>query len=45
MSDQALREQLAQLLRWEDAHPGLERIVEGVPPDQWGTPAAGLCAT
>ena len=42
MSDQALREHLARLLGWEDAHPGLERIVEGVPPDQWGTSVAGL---
>jgi hypothetical protein len=42
MSDQALREQLARLLGWEDAHAGLERIVDGVPPDRWGASAAGL---
>jgi uncharacterized damage-inducible protein DinB len=42
MSDQALREQLARLLGWEDAHAGLERIVDGVPPDKWGAAAAGL---
>ena len=42
MSDQTLREQLAHLLGWEDAHAGLERIVDGVPPDKWGATAPGL---
>jgi uncharacterized damage-inducible protein DinB len=42
MSDQALREQLARLLGWEDAHASLERIVDGVPAEKWGAAAAGL---
>lgn len=42
MSDRALREQLAALLRWEDAHAGLDRIVEGVPHDRWSAGAPGL---
>jgi uncharacterized damage-inducible protein DinB len=42
MSDRALREQLAALLRWEDAHAGLDRIAEGVPHDRWTAAAAGL---
>ena len=42
MSDRALREQLAALLRWEDAHAGLDRVVEGVPSDRWSAGAPGL---
>jgi uncharacterized damage-inducible protein DinB len=42
MSDRALREQLAALLQWEDAHAGLERIAEGVPQDRWAAKAPGL---
>jgi hypothetical protein len=42
MSDRALREHLAALLRWEDAHSSLDRIVEGVPEDRWGASAPGL---
>ena len=42
MNDRALREQLAGLLGWEDAHAGLERIAEGVSLDRWGASAAGL---
>jgi uncharacterized damage-inducible protein DinB len=42
MSDRALREHVAALLRWEDAHPGLDRIVEGVPQDRWAATASGL---
>jgi|SRR5688572_30311481 uncharacterized damage-inducible protein DinB len=42
MSDQALREQLAAVLRWEDAHASLDRVVEGVPQTRWSAPAAGL---
>lgn len=42
MSDQALREQLAALLRWEDAHANLERIAAGVPHDRWSASAPGL---
>lgn len=42
MSDRALREQLAALLQWEDAHAGLDRIVQGVPQDRWAASAPGL---
>jgi len=42
MSDRALREQLAAVLRWEDAHAGLDRIVDGVPQDRWSASAPGL---
>ena len=42
MSDRALRDHVAALIGWEDAHAGLEQVVDGVPPDQWGAPAPGL---
>ena len=42
MSDQALRDHVAALIGWEDAHSGLERIVDGVPADKWGAAAPGL---
>jgi uncharacterized damage-inducible protein DinB len=42
MSDQALRDHVAALLRWEDAHAGMDRIVHGVPTDRWGDRATGL---
>jgi uncharacterized damage-inducible protein DinB len=42
MSDQALREQLAAVLRWEDAHANLDRVVEGVPQTRWSAAATGL---
>ena len=42
MSDRALREQLAALLGWEDAHAGLDRIAGGVPHDRWSAKAPGL---
>ncbi len=42
MSDQALREHLAAVLHWEDAHAGLDRIVDGIPPDRWSAIAPGL---
>jgi uncharacterized damage-inducible protein DinB len=42
MSDQALRDHVAALLHWEDAHAGVERIVRGVPTDHWGDRASGL---
>lgn len=42
MNDRALREQVAALLRWEDAHAGLDRIVERVPQDRWAASSAGL---
>ena len=42
MSDRALREQLAALLGWEDAHASLDRIAVGVPYDRWSASAPGL---
>jgi uncharacterized damage-inducible protein DinB len=42
VSDQALREHVAALLSWQDAHAGLEQIVDGVPAGKWAAPAAGL---
>jgi hypothetical protein len=42
VSDRALREQLAALLRWEDAHASLDRIADGVPHDRWSASAPGL---
>jgi uncharacterized damage-inducible protein DinB len=42
MSDRALREQLAAVLRWEDAHASLDRVAEGVPHARWSAGAAGL---
>ena len=42
MSDKALRDQVAALLSWEDAHAGWDPIVDGVPDDQWGAEAPGL---
>lgn len=42
MSDTALRDHVAALLRWEDAHAGIEHIVDGIPPDKWAAAAPGL---
>jgi uncharacterized damage-inducible protein DinB len=42
VSDKALRDHVAALIGWEDAHAGLDRIVEGVPADKWGAAAPGL---
>jgi hypothetical protein len=42
MSDRALREHLAELIRWEDAHAGIERIAEGVPAGKWSAAAPGM---
>jgi uncharacterized damage-inducible protein DinB len=42
VTDKALRDQLAAALAWEDAHAGLEQIVDGVPADKWGAAASDL---
>jgi uncharacterized damage-inducible protein DinB len=42
VSDRVLREHVAALIDWEDAHAGLDRIVEGIPSDQWGATAKGF---
>ena len=40
-SSSALRDQLARVLDWEDAHVNFAKAVEGVPPDKRGARAAG----
>lgn len=42
MSHRALRDHVAALIGWEDAHAGLDQIVDGVPTDKWGAAAPGL---
>src|SRR6185295_429539 len=41
-STTALRDQLARLLDWEEAHVGFDKAVEGIPPDKRGARAAGF---
>lgn len=38
----ALREHLARLLDWEDAHVGFDTALEGLPPDRRGARPAGF---
>ncbi len=38
----ALRDQLVRLLDWEEAHVGLDRAVDGLPPAQRGARAPGF---
>ena len=42
MSDQALREQLARLLDWEEAHVGFDKAVADLPADTRGARVAGI---
>jgi uncharacterized damage-inducible protein DinB len=42
MTDDALRDHVASLLHWQDAHAGFDTVVEGVPADMWGAAAEGL---
>ena len=41
-SSTALRDQLARVLDWEDAHVDFDNAVDGVPPDKRGARAAGF---
>ena len=41
-NDRAVREQLARLLAWTDAHVGFDAAVAGLPPALMGTQPAGL---
>ncbi len=41
-SSTALRDQLARVIDWEDAHVGFDKAVDGVPPDKRGARAAGF---
>jgi len=42
MSESSLRDHLAKLLAWEDAHVSFEAAVEGLPPKLRGTAPSGL---
>ncbi len=42
MSELDLRDQLARLLDWEEAHVGLDKAVDGIPVDRRGAQAAGF---
>ena len=41
-STTALRDQLARVLDWEDAHVGFDKALDGLPPDKRGARAAGF---
>jgi len=41
MSELDLRDQLARLLDWEEAHVGFDKAVDGIPVDRRGAQAAG----
>jgi hypothetical protein len=41
-STAALRDHLARLLDWEDAHVGFDKAVAGIPPDKRGVRAPGF---
>ena len=41
-STTALRDQLARVLDWEDAHVGFDKAVDGIPADKRGARAAGF---
>ena len=41
-TEQALREQLAKLLAWKEAHAGFDKAVDGIPPDLRGKRPPGL---
>ena len=42
MSERALREQLAKILDWKDAHAGFDAAVDGIPEDMRGRRAERL---
>ena len=42
MSDEALREQLARILDWEEAHVGFDKAVADLPADKRGALAPGI---
>lgn len=42
MPDDALREHLARLLDWEDAHVGFDKAVDAIPVDKRGARAPGF---
>ena len=42
MRDKALRDHLARVLDWEDAHVGFDKAVDGIPADKRGARAPGF---
>jgi uncharacterized damage-inducible protein DinB len=42
VSDRALREHVAALIDWEDAHAGIDQIVDGIPAEEWASAATGF---
>ena len=42
MQDNALRDQLARLLDWEDAHVGFDKAIDGIPREKRGARAPGF---
>jgi uncharacterized damage-inducible protein DinB len=38
----AIRDHLVRVLEWDDAHVPFDRAIDGIPPDQRGTPAPGF---
>src|SRR3954468_7471073 len=42
MSESELRSTLARALGWDDAHAGVERVVDGIAPECRGRAPAGL---
>jgi uncharacterized damage-inducible protein DinB len=40
--DSAVREHLVRVLDWEDAHVGLDKAIDGIPPDQRGARPPGF---
>ena len=42
MSDEALREQLARILDWEEAHVGFDKAIADLPADKRGARATGF---
>jgi uncharacterized damage-inducible protein DinB len=41
-STRALRDHLARVLDWDEAHVGFDKAVDGIPPDKRGARAAGF---
>ena len=37
-----IREHLVRVLDWEDAHVGLDKAIDGIPPDRYGARPAGV---
>src|SRR5678815_5537866 len=42
MHEQALRDQLARVLDWNEAHVGFDKAVDGIPSDKRGARATGF---